>query len=95
MNGAKLPAGEEKALAHNDRVVLGSEIFLFEMPGGEGEGREAKARPSGPTWTGLRLWLCHGAAACALARRPHMDGAALALARAALAALAAAARMGL
>ena len=40
VNGEKVAAGEEKALAHNDRVVLGSEIFLFEVPGGEGEAME-------------------------------------------------------
>ena len=33
VNGAKIAAGEEKALAHNDRVVLGSEIFLFRFLG--------------------------------------------------------------
>ena len=33
VNGEKVAAGEEKALAHNDRVVLGSEIFVFEKPG--------------------------------------------------------------
>lgn len=40
VNGEKVAAGAERALAHNDRVVLGSEIFLFEVPGTEGEAME-------------------------------------------------------
>ena len=43
VNGEKIGAGEEKALAHNDRVVLGSEIFLFEIPGAEGEQMDVDA----------------------------------------------------
>ena len=37
VSGAKVGAGEERVLAHLDRVVMGSEIFLFTSPGGEGE----------------------------------------------------------
>jgi|EP01046_Picozoa_sp_COSAG06_P006820 hypothetical protein len=40
VNGEAVGAGEEKALAHLDRVVLGSEIFMFEKPGEEGEPME-------------------------------------------------------
>lgn len=40
VNGEKVNAGDEKALSHNDRVVLGSEIFMFVVPGAEGDAME-------------------------------------------------------
>eukprot|EP01051_Picozoa_sp_SAG22_P004377 SAG22_NODE_232_length_14402_cov_58.042159_7_plen_1312_part_00 len=37
VSGAKVGAGEERVLAHLDRIVMGSEVFLFTSPGGEGK----------------------------------------------------------